>query len=166
MRQQPWIDRRLLLPLGVLAGVLVLLAGVVDDWSRDFTSHEAFIADGASDPSLRPLTSRRSLADLVEAVRRAAGRIRNLEYVGVASDETGARILFLRTHRILRLKSDVVIEVKDLGGRRIVRGEARSRLAIGDLGSNPRTLRRILAELRDVLEGSTRIPGESRDGRT
>ena len=146
--------RRLIL----LATVIVLLAaflfGYVDDWGRDFTTNEAFIAHDAADPTLRPLESDRSTADLLEGVLRAAGRIRNWEYVGEAGDGNTVRVLFVRTSRIWRFKDDVVIRIEDLGDRRVVTGESRSRLGIGDLGQNPRSLRRFLAELRAVLAGA------------
>jgi len=147
-------QRRLIL-LG-LAVVLVagFLFGYVDDWSRDFTTNEAFIAHDAEDPELRPLIASRSVAEMNEAVRRAASRIRDWEYVGEAGDGNTTRIVFVRTSRIWRFKDDVVIRVEDLGDRRVVTGEARSRIGFGDLGQNPRTLRRFLAELRAVLAGA------------
>jgi hypothetical protein len=154
MRSESAKRKRLIL----LATGIVLLAaflfGYVDDWSRDFTNNEAFVAHDAKDPTLRPLESDRSAADLLEAVRRAAGRIRNWEYVGEAGDGNTVRVIFVRTSRIWRLKADVVIRIEDLGERRVVTGESRSRLGIGDLGQNPRTLRRFLAELRAVLAGA------------
>ena len=142
----------------VLATVVVLIAaflfGYVDDWSRDFTTNEASIAHDSPDPALRPLESTRSVADLIEAVRRAASRIRNWEYVGDAGDGNTTRVLFVRTSRIWRFKDDVVIRIEDLGERCVVTGESRSRFGFGDLGQNPRTLRRFLTELRDVLAGA------------
>ena len=147
-------NKRLIL----LALAIVLLAaflfGYVDDWSRDFTTNGASIAHDATDPTLRPLDSNRSTADLLEGVRRAAGRIRNWEYVGEAGDGNTVRVLFVRTSRIWRFKDDVVIRIEDLGNRRVVTGESISRFGIGDLGQNPRTLRRFLAELRAVLAGA------------
>jgi uncharacterized protein (DUF1499 family) len=154
MRNDAAKRKRLIL----LATVIVLLAaflfGYVDDWSRDFTTNEAFIEHDAADPTLRPLESDRSTADLLEGVRRAAGRIRNWKYVGEAGDGNTVRVIFVRTSRIWRFKDDVVIRIEDLGDRRVVTGESRSRFGIGDLGQNPRTLRRFLAELRAVLTGA------------
>lgn len=148
-------NRRFVVPAVVAAGLLLFLFLYIDDWGRDFTSSEAFIAPDATDSRLRPLTSRRSAAEMVEAVRAAAGRIRNWEYVGEASDGEAARLLFVRTHRLLRLQDDIVIRIEELSGQRRVTGESRSRVSlIGDLGANPRNLRRFLAELRDVLEGA------------
>jgi hypothetical protein len=64
-------------------------------------------------------------------------------------------ILFVRTHRLLRLRDDIVIRIEDLGERRQITGVSRSRFdAVGDLGGNPRNLRRFLIEFRDVLDGA------------
>lgn len=148
-------NRRYVVPGAILAGLSLFLVLYIDDWSRDFTSNEAFIAADAKDPRLRPLFSRRSSAELSEAARAAAGRIRNWEYVGEASDGSTARVLFVRTSRLSRVRSDVVIRIEDLGEQRRLTGESRSRAGfIGDLGANPRALRRFLAEVRDVLEGA------------
>jgi len=155
MRRGQLQNRRFVVPAAVAVGLLVFLFLYIDDWSRDFSSSEAFIAADAKDSRLRPLTSNRSAAELAQAVRAAAGRIRSWEYVGEASDEGAARLLFVRTGRLSRLKADIVIRIEDAGRQRRVTGESRSRFSvIGDLGANPRSLRRFLAELRDVLEGA------------
>lgn len=154
-------NRRRLFVLGTIVVLAATFLFVyVEDWSRDFTTNEAFIAHDSTDPGLRPMLSSRSVAELNEAVRRAASRIRNWEYVGEAADGNTSRVIFVRTSRLWRFKDDVVIRVEDLGDRRVVTGESRSRFGIGDLGQNPRTLRRFLAELRDVLDGAV-PPGQA-----
>ena len=155
MRQNQDQNRRRVVWAATIAAPLLFLFLYVDDWSRDFTSSEALIASDAKNPELYPLRSQRSSAELVEGARAAAGRIRNWEYVGEAADGNVVRILFVRTNRLTRLKDDIVIRIEDLGQRRLVTGESRSRFrAIGDLGGNPRNLRRFLSELRDVLDGA------------
>ena len=136
-----------------VAALLLFVGLTVDDWGRDLTSHSAEISTVAVDDSLRPLTSIRSTDDVAEAVRWAARRIRNWEDIGEAEDGAATLLLFVRTHRLLRIKDDVTIRIEDRDGRRVVTGESISRLAIGDLGRNPRNLRRLLAELRAVLDG-------------
>ncbi len=89
--------------------------------------------------------------ELVEAVKWAAARIRDVEYVGETSDGNKTLLLFVRTHRVLRIKDDIVIHVEDQGSRRLVGGAAESRLHVGDLGRNPRSLKRFHAELAAVL---------------
>ena len=138
--------------------VLVFLIVYIDDWGRDFISHEAEISSDTADESLRPLSSGRSHAVLVEAVKMAAHRISNWEYIGEVGYEEITLITFVRTHRLLRLKNDITIRVEDLGKLREISGESRSRLEIGDLGRNPRNLRRLLQETRTVLKGSAPQP--------
>jgi uncharacterized protein (DUF1499 family) len=154
MPKLTWRDKRVRTALIVLAGLLLFLLLYIDDWGRDFTTNEAFITPDSADPELRapqyPLTTE----EMIEAVRSAAGRIRNWEYVGEAGDGESVQLLFVRTSRILRFKDDVIILIKSRGGRSVVTGVSRSRIGFGDLGQNPRTLRRFLAELQDVWEGS------------
>ena len=136
-----------------LAG-LVFLFVYVEDWGRDWTTWEAEISAGAEDPGLRPLTSRRPPDQMVDAVKMAARRIRNWDYVGEAANEDVTLVYFVRTNRLLRIKDDVTIRIERRSGETFVGGDARSRWHVGDLGRNPRSLRRFLAELRVVLDGS------------
>jgi len=136
----------------VIAAALFLYF-YVDDWSRDFSSNHAEISALSLDESLLPLESYRSTEELVEAVTWAARRIRNWEYVGEVRDENTTRLIFVRTNRLLRFKDDITVRIEDRGDQRAVTGESRSRIDWGDLGRNPRNLRRLLEELRAVLEG-------------
>jgi hypothetical protein len=126
----------------------------VDDWGRDFVKNYAVISEFSADPELRPLISDRPSAELVEAVTGAARRIRNWEYAGEASDGEGTLIMFVRTSRLFRFKDDITMRIEDRGRERVVTGESRSRIGKGDLGQNPRNLRRVMAELRAVLDGA------------
>ena len=136
------------------AGLVVFLFVYIDDWGRDFRSYEAAIAADAADPMLRPLTTTRSKEEMLEAVRWAARRIRNWEYTGDVESGGSTMLTFVRTNRLLRLKEDIMVRVEDQGERRVVTGASRSRLELGDLGRNPRNLRRLLFELRAVLRGA------------
>lgn len=144
----------------LVAGLAIFLALYVDDWGRDFTTTEAVIAAGSADRSLRPLRSERSVRELVLAVRGAARRIRNWEYIGEARDEEAVSVLFERTQRLFRFKDDITIRIVDRGDHRLVTGVSASRWGYGDLGRNPRNLRRLLAELRAVLDGAGSLPGD------
>ena len=159
MRFQLPRDKKVTVPLGIAVALVLFLLFHVDDWSRDFTTNEAFIEEHSADPSLRAVRLPLTAPQAAEAVRRAAGRIRNWEYVGEAADGDAVLLIFVRTSRIWRFKDDVVIRVAHDKGAQLITGESRSRIGIGDLGQNPRTLRRFLAELRDVYEGSNRYRG-------
>jgi len=125
----------------------------IDDWGRDFSTNHAEISALALDESLQPFESTRSAEELVEAVTWAARRIRSWEYIGEVGDGKTTRLIFVRTNRLLRFKDDITVAIEDQGNRRVVTAESRSRLGWGDLGRNPRNLRRLLEELRAVLEG-------------
>ena len=135
-------------------GAVVLVAWLVlqiNDWSRDLTGYRAQTSPTASDPLLRPLERPESARELVQAIKAAALRVRNVEYVGETSDKNTTLVLFVQTHRLLRIKDDIVMRVEDRGSLRIVGGAAESRLHLGDLGRTPRSLRRLRAELLEVL---------------
>jgi uncharacterized protein (DUF1499 family) len=146
---------RYIVPLGITAFLLLYLFGYIDDWSRDFTENDAAITAESSDADLRPLYDECSTEEMIEAVKRAASRIRTWEHIGHAKEGNTTLVLFVRTSRIWRFKDDIIILIDDLGDRRQVTGKSASRIDFGDLGQNPRNLRRFLAELRDVLEGSS-----------
>lgn len=146
--------KRLLILLAIVAAAVLGLALYIDDWSRDFTTNTAEISEHSKDPTLRPLIVERSLPEVVEVIKAASRRIRDWEFVGDAGDQDTAVLLFVRTSRIWRFKDDVTMRVEDLGDRCAITGESRSRVGVGDLGQNPRTLRRILREIRAVLDGS------------
>ena len=141
------------LAAGAVAAVL-FLGFYIEDWSRDFTQHEAALRSDARDELLRPMVVTRSTREMTAAVQMAARRIRNWHYVGDATEGNSHVLFFVRTNRLLRLKDDVTIRIEDTGPRRQVTGASVGRLAIGDLGRNPRNLRRLFDELRLVLQGS------------
>jgi len=152
--------RRWLAGAGALALIAAALVLHIDDWSRDFVAYEATISTDGADPRLVPLVSERPVDDLALALRWAAYRIPDWELVGESSDGNTTLLLFVRTKRLLRLKDDIAMRIEDRGTRRVVTGESRSQLHIGDLGRNPRNLERILTELRAVLDGAA-VPQES-----
>ena len=138
----------------IAVALLALLALSIDDWGRDLSEHEAVTTVDAADPGLRPFESRRTVGELVEALRFAGARIGNWDYVGTVADDSRTIVNFVATHRLLRVKQDITVLVEDLGNRRVVTAASTSRLALPDLGRNPANLRRILVELRAVLDGS------------
>jgi len=140
------------------AGLLLFLVFYIDDWGRDFTTNEAFVTPQSTDPGLRALRSERPLEEMVLAIRGAGRRIRNWKYIGEARDEAAVSLLFERTARVLRFTDDITIRVEDRGDHRLVTGVSKSRMGYGDLGRNPKNLRRLLSELEDVLDGAGSLP--------
>ena len=144
----------------VVAAIGLLAAGLIfgiEDWRLDFVAREARIEEG-SEYGLEPLVSARSARELAIGLRWAGSRIGNWEYVGRTSDGATTLVVFVRTHRLLRLADDIVLRIEDEGGRRVITGESRGRRAVGDLGRNRRNLRRLLGELRGVLDGAELHP--------
>jgi uncharacterized protein (DUF1499 family) len=149
------VDRRAKLKLAAIAGaVLLFFVFYIDDWGRDFTAHEAALSAQADDELLRTLVVTRSAQEMIAAVKMAARRVRNWEYAGEASDGSTALLYFVRQNRLLRIRDDVVVKIEDMGDSRVVHATSRARLHVGDLGRNPRNLRRFMSELRTVLDGS------------
>lgn len=136
----------------IAAMALVTLFVAIDDPARDFTTNHAEISETSEDPALRPREYEMRVDDLVYAIRKAAECIKNWEYVGTAGIDGRTMVVFERTSRVWKLKDDVILRVEDLGGRSRLTGESKSRIEYGDLGQNPRNLKRILAELDTVLD--------------
>ena len=144
-RKRRWI------PWTLAAIVFLVLFVAVDDPRRDFVENQATMTEDSPDPLLRPIVFDRSADELVEVTRDAGRRIRNWDYIGTVKIGDASTVVFERTSRWLQLKDDIIIRVEDLGPRCRVTGESRSRLEFGDLGQNPRNLRRIVNELFVVL---------------
>jgi len=148
------LGRRTLVPAALVA--LVLLS--IDDWSRDWTAYAAEIREDGPSSGAGPLVSTRPTEQLVEAARWAAVRSGGFDFVGTAREGDLTSVAFLRTTRPFGLRDDVTLRIRDLGARRVVSGTSVSQLHVGDLGRNPRNLRRLLAELDVVLDNATRDP--------
>ncbi len=141
-----------MIPLVVAFIALLFLFVAIDDPLRDFTSNHAEISEEAKDPALRPLVVDLPPESVVEAIGRATKRVRSFRLVGEVGDAGGTSVMLERTSRIWKFVDDVTLRVEERDGRTVVTGESRSRVGKADLGQNPRNLRRILAELRIVLE--------------
>ncbi len=98
-----------------------------------------------------------SLSEWSAAVQWAGKRIKNLEFAGEAANEDTLILKFVRTHRLLRLRDDVTVRVTRVGTDQQIETHAKARLGIADLGRNPKTIRRLYAELEDVLGESNLV---------
>jgi hypothetical protein len=126
----------------------------IDDWGRDFTTNHAEVSFDAQEPALRSFVSRRSTADLVTALQWGARRIGGWEFIGTAAEGQDTFVMFVRTSRIFRFKDDIKMRVRDKRTERVISGQSSSRFGKGDLGQNPRNLRRLMAETKDILDGA------------
>ena len=163
-----WSDpktRKRLKTLGVWAAILIayVLIGI-DDWGRDWVEHEAtlrfeptnrYVANLFVLPHGHP--NRVSLSEWSDAVQWAGNRIKNLRFSGEAADGDTLILKFVRTHRLLRVKDDVTVRIERNGGEQTIETHSAARLRIGDLGRNPRNIRRLYSELEDVLGESNLV---------
>jgi Protein of unknown function (DUF1499) len=153
-RSWPKLGWRIYVPAGIV--LLVLLS--IDDWSRDWTSYAAEIQEDGPSGAAGPLVSTRPTAQLVEAARWGAARVGGYEFVGTSREDDRTSVAFVHVARPFGLRDDVTLRIRDVGARRVISGHSVSRLHIGDLGRNPRNLRRLLAEVDAVLDNAARDP--------
>ncbi|MND03152.1 hypothetical protein D3C83_228380 [compost metagenome] len=69
----------------------------------------------------------------------------------MASDRAAGRVEAIATTTLLRFKDDVVVRVRDAAGGSRVDVRSKSRVGVGDLGTNARRIRRFLSALRADL---------------
>jgi len=152
----PWKRRVRVLAVPVL--LLALAALSIDDWSRDLVAHEAAVSAEGGLADTAPLVSRRPAWQVAEAAKWAAVRIGGWEWVGEAGGGDRIELLFVRHGRLLPFDDDVSVTIRDAGGVRTVTAVSRSRSSLPDLGRNPRNLRRLFLEMRNVLRGAAPDP--------
>lgn len=155
----------MILALCVGLPLLALVVGaalLVDDWSRDLTTNQAVTSEDNQDPELRPIETKATYLEIQTAAARQSGRYEwafheeakplpgDSPLAGVAA--AGRPPIYLE-HRtaVFQFVDDVWLVVEDLGDRRRVHAESRSRIGKGDLGQNPRNLRELLGLIRDEL---------------
>ena len=163
-----WLDdknrkRAKIVLLAALIPAAVILQ--VDDWTRDLTGSRAEMSEDDLDRGIRDRIAGREAPEIVEAIRWAAFRLGGWHYVGTVADGATTLVTFRRTSRLLRLQDEVTIRVRDAGNRRLVSGRSEARLRIGDLGRNPRNLRRLLREVDVVLGNAAPSPAPFGGGR-
>ncbi len=162
----PKVSKRLK-TAGIWAAALFtyVLVGI-DDWGRDWAEHEATLVFEPEQRLVEQLLAAPpghphhvSMSEWSDAVQWAGKRVKNLEFSGEATDGDTLILTFVRTHRLLRLKDDLTVRVTRSGSQQTIEAHSKARLAIADLGRNPKTIRRLYAELEDVLRESNLVSG-------
>ena len=163
-----WSDpatKRRLRTAGIWATIIIayVLIGI-GDWSRDWVEHEATLRFEPTHARVGQLLvappghpNHVSMSEWSDAVQWAGKRIKNLEFSGEISDGNSLILKFVRTHRLLRLRDDVTVRVERIGRETTIETHSKARLRIGDLGRNPRNIRRLHTELEDVLDESNLV---------
>lgn len=97
-------------------------------------------------PDVRPLIVRASPSAVFDAAESLA---RDRGWQVVAADRAAGRIEAIATTRMMRFKDDVVIRLRVEGDRTRVDMRSKSRVGVGDLGTNARRIRAFLTALRE-----------------
>lgn len=137
--------------VGVLA-VLISAALQVDDWSRDLSINRASTSAEASDETLRTLKLSTTIEQVREAIDRFVEQHANWSLSKTASDDENQILVSLvRTSRLFRFADDVEVTLQPCPEGTLVDAVSQSRIGKGDLGQNPRNLRKLLEALRDAF---------------
>jgi uncharacterized protein (DUF1499 family) len=128
----------------VFVAIAPLRAGAANP--PEYAGGEAAAQQRRAYPDIQPLVLR---VNAGEAFDRTLSAVRDLGWEVVASDRAAGRIEAVDTTFWFGFKDDVVIritEVPDGGARIDVR--SKSRVGVGDLGTNARRVRALLARLK------------------
>lgn len=151
----------------VIASPFVLMAFIIDDWSRDLSTNTAATAPDHKDDRLRPLEINEDETRIREALDAfilgtKAWTIVNEKPLPADSplreQVSGEPTTVHLVHRssLMGYKDDVWLVIEDLDSgveseRVRLNGDSRSRIGKGDLGQNPRNLDELLRSLSDRL---------------
>jgi uncharacterized protein (DUF1499 family) len=127
------------------------LEWTIDDWNRDLVVNSAATSVFASDSELLPVT----MADTVDAAERAVlSSVLSLDGYEFSDSEeaNGARILHLtHTSPLLKAIDDITVSITNDEDTVVIHAFSESRSPWGDLGRNPRNLKKLLGKIREIL---------------
>ena len=112
--------------------------------------NSATTSDTASSPKLRTRRYQATPAEVAQALRAIAPRLKRWRYIGY--DRPSATIHMEHDTPIITFTDDVLLRMRQEGELTIVSGESRSRVGTYDFGVNARNLRAILGALDRVLK--------------
>lgn len=147
----------------VLVGVLAILISAtlqVDDWSRDLSTNRAATSGDASDETLRTLKLPATIEQVREAINHFVEQRTNWSLSKTTVDdenddendnENQVLVLLVRTSRLFRFADDVKVTLQPCLEGTLVDAVSQSRVGKGDLGQNPRNLRKLLEALRTAF---------------
>ncbi len=144
----------------VSAGVVGYCALLIDDWSRDLSTNWSEFDRESSDPLLRPLATKASIAAIEQALREICEQQSKWEWsddppVACANcQQTVAHAQawhLLHVTGIMGYRDDVAIYAVPAEQGFILQATSQSRVGKGDLGQNPRNLRELHKQLSERL---------------
>jgi len=123
--------------------ILPLRAGAANP--SDYAGSEVAVQQRRAYPDIQPLVLRATAA---EAFDRALAVVRDLGWEVVASDRSAGRIEAVDTTFWFGFKDDVVIRIAEIEGSARIDVRSKSRVGVGDVGTNARRVRTLLSRLR------------------
>lgn len=143
----------LMILVALLALPLVVVALMVDDWSRDLTTNVAQTSVDAADTRLRPTQTSSTFDGIARAARTIGQANTSWEYVDAQPSQTGGIIRMVHVSRLLSFRDDVTLTIEGTpDGSATIHMRSASRIGKGDFGQNPRNIH----ELRRLLEQQIR----------
>jgi uncharacterized protein (DUF1499 family) len=123
--------------------ILPLRAGAANP--PDYAGSEVAVQQRRAYPDIQPLVLRATAA---EAFDRALAVVRDLGWEVVASDRSSGRIEAVDTTFWFGFKDDVVIRIAEMEGSARIDVRSKSRVGVGDVGTNARRVRTLLSRLQ------------------
>ncbi|QDS96473.1 hypothetical protein FF011L_52840 [Roseimaritima multifibrata] len=158
MKQIPNPQPKRYSPFRVLASRRRLILGIalvwmsmwVFDWSRDFTENRASTDPESDTPDLRPLRTPESVEKVAEKIEQWVTEQPNWELQSVDATAAITKMHLTRRSRLFRFVDDVHVTIQRPNDRERteVSAVSQSRVGKGDLGQNPRNLKKLLGDLR------------------
>jgi len=123
--------------------ILPLRAGAVNP--PDYAGSEVAVQQRRAYPDIQPLVLR---ATATEAFDRVLSAVRDLGWDLVANDLAAGRIEAIDTTFWFGFKDDVVIRITEVEGSARIDVRSKSRIGVGDIGTNARRVRTLLSRLQ------------------
>ena len=123
--------------------ILPLRAGAANP--PDYAGSEVAVQQRRAYPDIQPLVLRATAA---EAFDRALAVVRDLGWEVVASDRSAGRIEAVDTTFWFGFKDDVVIRIAEMEGSARIDVRSKSRVGVGDVGTNARRVRTLLSRMQ------------------
>ena len=143
----------MLLAIGlVVLAAFCMVAWQVEDWGRDLTTNRAATSLDANDTTLRSLELPATVEEVHEAIMQFVERSGNWK-IDVDKDvivgDDGVAICLVRTSRLFRFADDIYVFLQATAVGTRVDVASQSQVGKGDLGQNPRNIRKLLQTLRE-----------------
>jgi uncharacterized protein (DUF1499 family) len=142
-----WIGLAVVIGIGIAIAIGLVMK--IDNWSRDFSQNFAETTEDASDPDLRPLDAAIDVPAMTKQVENVVAELSQVKWESATTNEDGSADIHLtHTSLLFRFVDDVKLHIVPRASGCRVEATSQSRIGKGDLGQNPRNLKKILRALR------------------